>query len=638
MVNKKTKSFKIFIVLMLALTVVATCFSGVIGAFGNNEKYLVSQGASEYKIVIAEDADSSIKTAGRELQIFFEEATDVQLPIITDDQTVSGGKYISIGKTSLLTSEVQSKLENLKSSGYVIKTVGNTLYLVGRTSTGSLYSVYGFLREALGFEYFHTNVYNLNKGVGDLELKDYDLSVNPDIDIMGAPNVGFIQNNSMNMNRFNVLTTEHSFIPANGTSQVHNLFKIIDPNSSIYEEHPEWFSDNKATGCFTAHTNLANPSADRTNYEEMLNYFLEVVKQGMKESSAETFMVSQPDNCGFCECAGCTASAAKFGGDSGIMVNFCNDLSRKVLAWLETAEGEKYDREFKLVFLAYQACAAAPTSDITCDENVGVYIAFDSYRSSYGLLEDKWNKSLYETVLGWSEKTSIFMFWIYDVNFEDYFYPYDTSAYKQDFYKVMKEVGTVYVNDQNQTQNANATAWGNLKAYISTKLRWNVNANTEELTIEYFKGCYKDAWKIMYDLYAQYKAHWAILKNKVELGVLDDQSADLRSIFGNLNKVEFWSRTMLEGWVSQYRQALEAIKPLEQTDKEAYDKAYKLVIVEMISPMYILLDLYASEYPSTTLVGMKSEFKALVQASDLGYYADGMTSGHSELFESLGIE
>lgn len=591
-------------------------------------KYVVNQAKSQYKIVIPEQASSLEKTAAKELQDFFEEATEIELPIISDLATVAGGKYISVGQTSLVTDSVKSQLNGLKAQGYIVKTEGENIYLLGPSEHGTLYSVYRYLKDAFNFEYYHTDLYSLDKGVGDLPLKDYSFKVNPDIDAMSTPSVGYIQNNSINSQRFTCISSAEWAIPANGTTQVHNLFRITP--KELAETHPKWFSTNLATGCFTA-------QGDANEYQALLDHYMNVAIEGMKISSATTFIVSQPDNCGFCGCSNCIKKSAELGGNGGIMVQFCNDLARKITAWLKSSEGQAYDRDFKLVFLAYQACAGAPTSDIKCDENVGVFIAFDTYRSSYGLHEDKSNENLYQTVMDWKEKTSIFIFWLYDVNFNWYLYPYDTSAYKQDFYKVMKEVGTMVVNDQNQTQNHVATAWGNVKSYISTKLRWDVNADTEALTRDFFKNCYKDSWETMYGVYCQYKAHWLYLKAKAESDKKFDTNNSLKGIFGDLSNKNFWSRQLLEGWIAEFEKALEQIEPLKATDKDAYEKAYKLISAEIISPIYMLLDMYREDYSPADYSALASEFKYYVSKSGVEFHADGMMSTMEELYNSLGI-
>jgi hypothetical protein len=94
---------------------------------------------------------------------------------------------------------------------------------------------------------------------------------------------------------------------------------------------------------------------------------------------------------------------------------------------------------------------------------------------------------------------------------------------------------------------------------------------------------------------------------------------------------------MLEGWVEQFKFALEQIKPLEQTDKDGYDKAYKLISAELASPLYMLLKLYRSDYSKIQFAQLGVEFKYYVSVANIEYHADGMTSDMHDCYSGLGI-
>lgn len=625
MIMTNKKRFEIFIAIVLLLAFIASGF-GIVVALGDNERNIVKQGKSDYEIVIPENANDGEKNGSKELQTFFLEATGIKLPIVSDSGKTAGGKYFSIGNTSFVPAAVKNSVSGLKSCGYVIKTVGDTIYLLGPSGNGTLYSVYGYLARDFGFEYYFTDVYSLNKS-GDLGLTDFNVKVEPDIDLMTYPSVGIVMQNSTNQMRFNSLSYEGVFISANGTSKTHNLWWIIPEPSkdeNFAEEHKDWYSEGSKlpTACFTAHGN-------EESYAEMQDHFFEVIKSGMEKSSARVFQIAQPDNCGFCRCSHCIAASDSYGGNSGIMIKFCNDLCDKVYDWFKTEEGAPYERDFKLVFLAYQDCKDAPSGSIRCNDNVGIYLGFDGFYSSYGR-EKNVNKKFYETVDAWSKKTDVFLCWIYDVNFNNYFYPYDTSSYKQDYYRLMKSVGTVAYNDEGQVESdINLTAWGNLKNYISCKLRWDVDANVELLTREFFKNCYKDAWEIMYNVYSECRAHWCVLKNTIK----DVES--LGSIFGGINRSEYWGLTMLQSWISQFKDAIKAIEPLKTTDKAAYDKAYMMICGEIISPMAILIELYRWEFSEKEFKDIVTEFKSYATDSRVGFTAGGMESTIGSYFSDL---
>ena len=630
-------NFKKIVVSLLAFAITLSCFTGAFGAFGvfGNSSYIVNNGETEYKIVIPEEPDSIEKTASYELQKFFEEATGVTLSIISDKSIVPGGKYFSIGNTKLVTKSVEGELTGLKSQGYMLKTVGQTIFMLGPSCYGSLSAVYEFLKQAFDYEYFFTDVYNLKTEVKTLELKEYNIKISPDIDGMTDPGVGFIQYDLTNKNRFLVAPTDYYFIPANGTTQTHNLWYIMPQSWATDARYEKWFAVSGKTACFRAR-------GDEAAYQAMVEHFSQVAIKGMKESEAEIFTIAQPDNCGFCNCTTCSSFE---GGNSAVVIQFCNDVAAKVDAWLASNEGRPYKRDFKLIFLAYQAIAQAPSNRLKCADNVGIYLAFDYCHSSYPLNKEQGelgydgiNKDIYNTVKAWKEVTDIFVFWLYDVNFDMYFYPYDTTDYKVDFYKLMKEVGTVVVNDLGQHQNKyNNTAWGNVKGYLSAKLRWDVNLNVNDTVRKFFDACYKDAADIMYSVYLQYKAHWAQLRLKGYEGTLAAPDEDLRGIFGNLRRTAYWGRDLLESWISQFKQAIVKIEPLKVTDPDAYESAYGMIAAELTSPYAMLIELYRSTYSASEFKTLVAEFKKYCADAQLVCYADGSTSTMDAFYESRNL-
>ena len=63
----------------------------------------MKNGATEYKILVSEEGKVTHAEAINELQLFFEEATEIKLEVVTDEEVFSANaKYLSIGDTSLL--------------------------------------------------------------------------------------------------------------------------------------------------------------------------------------------------------------------------------------------------------------------------------------------------------------------------------------------------------------------------------------------------------------------------------------------------------------------------------------------------------------------------------------------------------
>lgn len=631
--TRRTRLAK-FIVTALALIMSLSCL-GITAVFGDEETYVVKAGASDYKIVIPENAEGYENNAALEFQKFFKKATGFTLRITSDKDLSAGGKYFSIGETSFVPSAVSDDVSDNKSSGYVIKTVGDTVYLLGKTAVGTLNSVYGYLNAAFDFEYYFTDVYDLTS-TSELTLSDVsDADVDPDIEFMSGPSNGVVMTNVSNKLRFNALSTAEVFIPLRGNTQAHNILRVI---GDAFNSHKKWQStdnqntsveDDGATVCFTAH-------GDEDERNALLETVFEVVKDGLTRSSANYCQLGTPDNTGFCGCDACMSQKSTY-KNSGIMLKFCNDLCKMVYDWFKTEEGAPYERDFKIVMLAYQSTAEAPTNvtgyEVNDDYKVGAYIGFDDFGGSYPITDASVNRDKVAYVNNWADKTDVLMFWTYDVNFFHYCYPYDTSLYKQAYYQLIEGKGGELINDLSQYENINGgTAWSNLKNYISCKLRWNTSLDVDVLTENFFKACYKDGWENMKDVYDGMLSRWATLRNTYTSGA--DHLA-IHNIFGDLAKTDFWPKATITGWIEKIEDALDDISGLESTDKAAYAKAYKLISAEMVSPLYMLIELYSDDYSSEALTGLKKDLKKYVRASGVKYHESG--AKFNNLFEGWGI-
>ncbi len=562
------------------------------------------------------------------MQLFVQEATGVTLSIIEDDGLVHSARnrYFSVGQTSLVKSAGLTLANDVKEQGYTIKTVDNTIFLLGKTSYGTLYSVYDYLNTSLNYEYYFTDVYSLSKD-GVLTFSELNKTDSPDIGVMSSPNAGFVWHNETNRNRFMCVTTTDWAIPANGSTAVHNIFNIIDP--SVYgNTHSSWYNADKTQACFSANGNLEE-------YKLMQAEFLKVIQKGLKESDANIFTISQNDNKASCSCTSCTAIAN--GANSAVMIKFCNDLVDKVYAWFETDDGVPYARDFYIYMLAYQDALSAPTG-VTLNDKVGVWLAIDNFKSVFGVQEST-NLDIYNTIQAWDNLTNNFMFWIYDVNFENYFYPYDTTAYKSDFYKLMAELGVNVVNDQSQNLNkVQGTAWNNLKSYVSTKLRWDTTLNETTLIQNFMDNCYLDAADTMLGIYNSYTANWAAAKDKILNNTLN-VGTNYGGIHSDMFNSNIFSYNTLLEWYVKFKQALNEIKPIESTDKEAYDKAYSMICAEAASPLYMLLTEYSANLTNGgyNLATLKAEFKTYCTDGKLEYYKGSSSATIESLFVEMGI-
>ena len=247
---KKGKFLSIALAMLLALTTLfAACdCNNTEGPEGGNtgkqgihggtveetNDYIVKGGKSDYVVVYdKESTDNFIPTAKNAFINFFREATKVVLPE-KDDSEVSASndlKAIVIGQNAIsqaagLTNEYYSKSEQ----SFQIKTVGKTIYVLG-AKYGVVYGAYELLNYLFGFKYYTEYCYDLDKGVTDEKLCNYNISEVPDL-------------NDITMNVLGLVTTTQDPYYKNGLritnrgsfgwgGGVHNSYDNVPPTKDL---------------------------------------------------------------------------------------------------------------------------------------------------------------------------------------------------------------------------------------------------------------------------------------------------------------------------------------------------------------------------------------------------------------------
>ena len=154
--------------------------------------HLVVDGASDYVIVRGENAYISEVTASTELQKYLKQITGVELPIVTDS-AAPVEKEIVVGKTNR-ESDGEFDREELGDDGFVIKSNGKKLFLVGGEQRGTLYSVYEFLEAYLGCRFYtssfekipETQTLSLEQIAEDKQIPVFETRETYWIDYMGS--------------------------------------------------------------------------------------------------------------------------------------------------------------------------------------------------------------------------------------------------------------------------------------------------------------------------------------------------------------------------------------------------------------------------------------------------------------------
>ena len=128
------------------------------GAPAESKLTLADNGASPYRIVIAQSASPSEKHAAEELQTFLEQTTGARLPIVTDESPPQDREILLGDSTRLAALGIDLNLAALGDEGFLIRTAPPRLVIAGGSKRGTLYGVYAFLEDHLGCRWFTPTV------------------------------------------------------------------------------------------------------------------------------------------------------------------------------------------------------------------------------------------------------------------------------------------------------------------------------------------------------------------------------------------------------------------------------------------------------------------------------------------------
>lgn len=568
--------------------------------FEETEFYLLEDTVSAYTIVYPEAADEMIRNnAVSELKFFFKQATDFDLPAISDKNLTYevGQKYISIGHTSLLeTSDIEID-PDLGESGVQIITKDESVFLFGNTRFGTLYSVYVFLEHQLNYRSYAIDEIGLDRDLESLKLLDFKLIQLPTFDYR-VGSIGELWNNATFARRMKMHTNDDVWIKLGGLAY-HNFFATVPP-SQYKADHPEWYSEDGRQLCL-----LADPEGLKAVVVEQMKKYITA------NPSANVLSFTQEDVNLWCECEVSTALKDHYGTNAAEMIIFLNMVGADIEAWLAV---EEPGREVTILMFAYHRTEEAPArfdetlqkyvpidDEVILRDNVGVLYApifsehyYDYYHES--------NINTSETMKKWSALTDNVYLWSYGTYFFDYLIPFDSLNSIQGKYKFAQEHGTKYVFDQGTYNQSIGTDWFRLKQFIMAELQWDVNKDMDQLINEFFENYFKDASEHMLKYLDSYRTWHAYIA--VEEGLMGQVVQP-----GVLQRKHF-PQGLLNEWLGYIDDAYASISYLEKSDPALYKLLKDRITLESISPRYMMIELYNVFFSPEENAQMLSSLKA----------------------------
>ena len=545
---------------------------------------IVENGKSDYVIVVPEGNDYATNLAASELNTFLKQSSEVTLKITTDSGITFSDKekYISLGQTTLLDSAgISVTKEDLGESGYIMKTVGNSLFISGITEAtynGTIYGVYDWLRYTVGYRCYSADEIVCDK-MDTVPLYEFDEKYRPSIDVR---ELAFKELMTDSLYSYRMYT--YSSNQGLWSSFAHTMVTTYLPYETYGAEHPDWYVANGDQVCLS-------------NEEVLQEMILQVENRLDIFPNSRYVMIGREDNSTICTCEKCAATMAKYGNNySGVELEFTNKIAKAVDEYMAQ---KNPDRQLKYFFFAYGPTLNAPTTyneesqkyepvykDTEIYDNVGVLIAPITMDFSKAPT-DSVNQAAYVSMKGWSDlfQQKNIAIWSYCLSPYAYMFNHNNFGVVQEYYRFFHEIGATSVYDQGNYDSAIPT-FAAMRIYCQSQLGWDCTQNYEDLAMDFMDHYYGEAADAMKEYYRFIRAYY---KNMDE----NDNSTGL--IFFLMDDKNLWPMSTVQTLLSYMDDGLKAIEPLKENDPERYEQLYNRIQRERLSPLYMMLQYYITQ-------------------------------------------
>ena len=589
---------------------------------------LVENSVTQYTVAIPADASAAEKYAADILCEQFERATGATLQVAFDNGQGldEEKKLISVGRTTILEdTNLALTQEELTHDGYKLKRYGNTVVLCGATDTGTIYSVGDFLHYQFNYEAYAADEVYIEETTKSF-LKDYNVTEIPDF--WSRDTDGYVQKYPEHGAALRLRTLHQNvesldygsskdWIGGHCESWYHILPREVYNDPNVPETyHPEWYSAKQL--CLTN--------------EDMIAEFIKNLKQMILDKPEGTIVnLGEEDGGGMCACEVCKQEMKNY-SVSGYVIRFSNKVVEAIEEWKKQ---ENIDREFDYVMFAYsasgshvppvemQADGSYRLKDASCQPHKKLYIRLAPldpycYYHSFETETCSMNAMFVSYVNGWRAITSNFYIWDYAADYRDYLPFYDMYGALQDNLRWYKEIGIKNIYRQDSTAEA-ANSFAALDAYLTAKLMWNVDADVDALTKDFFEKYYGSGAKDMLAYFNLMRSHYKMLDATLKKGVHN-------TCYFRLDPNN-WPIRILEQALAYINSATASYDYLKTQDPDRYEIMCLRTLRESVCVRSMILENYAAYYNinSAAYTEMVDQFEIDVGKTGVRLWEEAMS-------------
>ncbi|MBO5737638.1 MAG: DUF4838 domain-containing protein, partial [Clostridia bacterium] len=500
--------------------------------------------------------------------------------------------YISLGKTSIAKQAgIEASREELGFTGYLMKTIGNTVFLQGGGAAGTLYAVYDFLKRVVGYEsYAEDEVYFNAKP--PYVIPDLDEKVKPCFEFPFLSTPVYVGRSTAGRR------LKMGVHPNIWTGGVHNSFRLLPPEK-YRKDHPEWYAVSKDGKEIKQLEYAESEHYEDIVFENLVSYLVESYKPENYREEQIYLNIGQEDYFEWSESPKAMAAYEKYGTHAALLLLFVNRLADRIAEWVDKNQP---GRVVYLIFYAYENTSHPPVlfdknGRLIRDENGQAIPVDESMRLKKNVivrlapLHSNWyepftaesNTYNREKMEGWSALGQTTL-WVYGTSYHTMYANLNDFNSIQPNYQFYKKLGVKHLYDQFIHIGRGSPCFRDWRMYFRSKLAWDVDLDAEALTQDFFFHYYKDAQKYMRDymedVKANYEAKWR------EIGL------DGECNWVELYIPQLWAKEDLLKWLGYFEKAYQAIEYRKDTDYATYVKLHDRITMESVSVRFLLVYLY----------------------------------------------
>jgi len=367
---------------------------------------------------------------------------------------------------------------------FTYQNVGGDVLFWGGNKRGTLYAVYSFLEKELDCRWYSHKVSVAPKKVkfAFSELSNHE---EPGIRmrdicywVARRPQwAARLRNNSVPIPR----DASGGDLPGTAVRYWNcHTFEQFVPAKKYFDSHPEYFSmkDGKRIKEYTQLC-LTNP--------DVLKLCTEGIRNAMKTyPDFLVYSLSQNDWYNPCQCDKCKVLVEKYGGESGILLWFVNQVADAI----RDEFPDKYVGTF-----AYQYTRHPPVG-IKPHDNVVIRLCSIECCLLHDYDECDLNKDFTKDLKTWASIAPHLYIWDYVATFTQYCMPMPNFETLQSHIKDYQNYHAIGIMEEGDYQGIGGEM-EELRSYVISKLLWNPDCDVEEVIMDFTDGYYGAAGKFI---------------------------------------------------------------------------------------------------------------------------------------------